>query len=258
MIALIGTVFVASLLGSMHCVGMCGAFVAFACNPTDAAGPRLAPIVAYNLGRLATYTLLGLVAGLIGHAVDLGASAFGLQQAAAIVAASMLVAFGLGAFLRTRGVRLPRAPIPGFLRSIVIAGQKAAMAMTPTRRALTVGLLTTLLPCGWLYAFAIAAAGTGSPWLGALTMAVFWAGTLPALIALGASVQRFAGPLASRMPVLTSLAIVVVGLLTIGTRLPLLLGGEAMAGEPTPSGVAGAIEHVRTVDHADLPCCEDH
>jgi len=239
MIALIGTILVASLLGSMHCVGMCGAFVAFACTsaPDDRAPrrswlpPHASLIIAYNGGRLLTYTLLGALAGLLGQAIDLGASAIGLQRAAAGLAAAFLIGFGVISILRIKGVRVPKMPIPTPLQRVVAAGHRRAMDMSPIMRALVVGLLTTLLPCGWLYAFAVAAAGTGNPLLGAVTMAAFWMGTLPALVALGASLQHLGGSLAARMPLLTSLAIVVVGLLTLAGRLPMLMESEAMAGD---------------------------
>ena len=60
-------ILVASLLGSVHCAGMCGGFVCF-----YAAGARttLATHVAYNLGRLVSYLLLGVMAGLVGMSVD--------------------------------------------------------------------------------------------------------------------------------------------------------------------------------------------
>lgn len=251
MIALIGTILVASLLGSMHCVGMCGAFVAFACAPGADAKPRLGPLVAYNAGRLTTYAGLGALAGLLGQAVDLGAGAIGLQRMAGVIAAAFLVGFGVVSILRIRGVRIAKVPVPGILQRVVTAGHRRAMGMTPIARALVVGLLTTLLPCGWLYAFAIAAAGTGSPVLGAVTMAAFWLGTLPVLVALGASVQRLAGPLAQRMPMLTSVAIVSVGLLTLVWRVPL---PSAMAHEQ-PTSIEEASTHITDLDHDDLPCC---
>ena len=256
MIALIGTILVASLLGSMHCVGMCGAFVAFACAPGADAKPRMGPLVAYNLGRLTTYTLLGAIAGLLGQAIDLGAEAIGLQRAAAMLAAAFLVGFGVISILRLRGVRIPKAPVPSVLQRVVTAGHRTAMGMTPITRALVVGLLTTLLPCGWLYAFAIAAAGTGSPLLGAVTMAAFWLGTLPALVALGASLQHLAGPLARRMPMLTSVAIVCIGLLTLAGRMPMLMASPAMASQ-TPASIEEAAAHVAEIDHEELPCCSE-
>jgi len=86
-------------------------------------------------------------------------------------------------------------------------------------RASTTGLLTTLLPCGWLYAFVAAAAGTGRVDRALLTMGVFWLGTLPMMLAVGYGVQRLSGPLRTRLPVVTATAVVVMGLLSIAGKL---------------------------------------
>jgi sulfite exporter TauE/SafE len=86
-------------------------------------------------------------------------------------------------------------------------------------RAGALGLLTTLLPCGWLYAFVVTAAGTGHPARGALVMTAFWLGTLPVMIGVGLGAQRMFGPLRRRLPVVSAAALVVIGLLSIGGKL---------------------------------------
>lgn len=250
MTALISAVFAASLLGSMHCAGMCGAFLAFAVTaegrPDLRARARLN--AAYNLGRLVTYTALGAVGGFVGAAVDLGGSALGLQRAAAALAGSMMIVVGLIAVARAAGVRLPRAPLPAGLRTLVGRGHRAAMGLPPVARAASIGLLTTLLPCGWLYAFAITAAGTASPFKGAVTMAVFWLGTLPVMIGLGVSLQSLTGALRARLPLVTSLLIVVVGLFTVAGRVSM----PAFAARPAGDA---SIERVNTLGNELPPCC---
>lgn len=219
MTPLIAAIFLASLLGSMHCAGMCGAFLAFAVTPGDAPVSRAALQGAYHLGRLVTYTALGTAAGALGHAVDLGGSMAGLQRTAGSLAGTMMVVFGLLAVARVLGVRLPRAPVPAVIQRALTAGHRAAFDLPPLARAGATGLLTTLLPCGWLYAFVITAAGTADAAHGALAMLVFWLGTLPALITLGAGIQGLAGPLRKRLPLVTSLAVVCVGVFTVVTRM---------------------------------------
>lgn len=225
MTALLLAVLVASLLGSSHCAGMCGAFVLFAvATPDDTPGvwrSRAMLNAAYSLGRLVTYSLLGAVAGLLGAGLDLGGSMVGVQRTAAVVAGAMMVGFGVVALLRARGVRVGRIPLPGVVTRLVAGGHRAVADSAPITRAWTVGLLTTLLPCGWLYAFAVTAAGTGSPLSGAAVMAVFWAGTLPVLAAVAIGAQALAGPLRSRLPVLTSLLLVGVGVYTVLGRMTL-------------------------------------
>jgi uncharacterized protein len=234
-IALVSAVFAASLLGSLHCAGMCGGFLAFAVGLNEPTrGQRFRLHAAYHLGRLSTYTALGALAGGVGAAVDLGGASVGMQRTAAVLAGSLMVVFGAVALMAHAGVRLPRAPVPRFLRNLVASGHRAAFAMPPDARALVVGMLTTLLPCGWLYAFAVVAAGTARPELGALTMAVFWAGTLPVMVSLGAGLAALTGRLRRRVPILTSAALIVVGTRTAVERLAL----PSFAGATPPSSSA--------------------
>lgn len=268
MLPLIVAIFVASLLGSAHCVGMCGAFVAFAVGSSDgrAAAPSRARLnAAYNGGRLVTYVLLGVVAGAFGAALDLGGTALGVQRGAMVAAGAFMVAFALVSLARSLGVRVPRAPLPRWLHRVVAAGHRVAFEMPPTLRALTIGLLTTLLPCGWLYAFAVAAAGTGSPWIGAIVMAAFWCGTLPALAALGFGIQSLAGPLRRKLPALTAVLMAAVGVWTLLGRfnVPALSVAAAGAGVATAGACASTSERtveqtiaeVGELDHAKMPCC---
>lgn len=250
MISLFAAVFVASLLGSMHCAGMCGAFLAFAVGNGES---RTAPNAAYNGGRLVTYTILGAIAGGVGAAVDLGGSAAGVQRAAAALAGAMMIGFGLVAVLRVIGVQVPRVPLPGFLRTAVTAGHRRVMNWKPLSRAAAIGLLTTLLPCGWLYAFAVTAAGTASPWAGAATMAAFWVGTLPMMISLGVGVQALAGPLRRRLPLITSLVLVGVGLSTLFGRLHV----PSFAGSQPPASLEQLTSHVRSLNSSESPCCHE-
>lgn len=225
---LVVAVFVASLLGSMHCAGMCGGLLLFAVGDTGRAKPNAEPEAeagdaprpraqgwrlhaAYHLGRLTTYSLLGAAAGAAGAALDLAGRLAGLQRAAAILAGCMLIGFGLIAAGRALGARIPHARVPKPLLAFVERSQRAAFALRPLPRAGAIGLLTTFLPCGWLYAFAITAAGTGSAAIGALTMAVFWLGTLPVMMTLGIGLRAMSGALGKHLPLVSACLVIIVG-----------------------------------------------
>ncbi|MFT3787437.1 MAG: sulfite exporter TauE/SafE family protein [Tepidisphaeraceae bacterium] len=182
---LIPAIFFASLLGSLHCAGMCGAFVALAVNGANEGASKIATQSAYHLGRLVTYVTLGAIAGTLGSLLNVAAKLAGLQPVAYAFAGASMVIFAGIALLRINGVKIARLPLPGFMQELLVRGHRVAMHRTPIARAATIGLLTTLLPCGWLYAFVITAAGTGSTLLGAGAMAVFWLGTLPMLVTIG-------------------------------------------------------------------------
>ena len=166
-----------------------------------------------------TYALVGAVCGLLGAAVDRGGARLGCHRAAALLAGGMMIAVGVAAVLRAVGVRLPQVPLPGLIQRLVLAGQRAAFALRPLPRALCIGLLTAFLPCGWLYLFASYAAGTGSPLWGALFMIAFWLGSVPALLLAGVGVQTLARLLGRRLPLVTALAIVVLGVVTLVLRM---------------------------------------
>lgn len=253
MSALILAVFVASLLGSLHCAGMCGAFLAFAVGDPGSPGGGGARLhAAYNLGRLVTYAALGGVAGLIGGALDTGGALLGVQRLAAIGAGAIMTGFGVVVLLRTRGVRVPRLPLPRAFERALSASHRRAARQAPIVRASLTGLLTTLLPCGWLYAFVVTAAGTGHPGWGALTMAAFWLGTLPVMIALGAGLRRATGALGKRLPTLTALALVGVGGFTVVQRIRLAPFERSAVATDT----GAQIERVTSLKSSDAPCCD--
>ena len=210
MTALVVAVFLASVLGSLHCVGMCGAFLALAFTDVPQAG-RWRLSVSYHGGRLVTYTALGIAAGSTGSLLDLGGTLAGINSVALPLAGFTVIAFGVVGLLRQRGVSIKHLHLPQAWVKQVHRAQGVAMQMPPTQRALTIGLLTTLLPCGWLYAFAATAAGTANPMMGGLVMVVFWSGTLPALVSCGVGVQALAGPIGRRLPGLTCIALIVFG-----------------------------------------------
>lgn len=106
-------------------------------------------------------------------------------------------------------------------------------------RAASIGLLTTLLPCGWLYAFVVTAAGTADPVMGGVTMAVFWVGTLPMLIAVGTLARRATGALGSKLPAITAGAVIVVGVVTVIDRAGLVNLTPRMLNDATAVDIAG-------------------
>jgi len=214
--ALAVTVLAASLVGSLHCAGMCGGFVAFYAG----AGGRRPGLghAAYNAGRLAAYAALGALAGALGAALDLAAAPAGIQRGAALLAGALMALWGTWTLLEMAGVRVARLEPPAALSGAVARGVAAVAAQPPVTRALVIGLLSGLLPCGWLYAFIVTAAGTGDPLRGAGLMAVFWLGTLPVMAGLGVAVQALAGRMRRWVPAACAVAMIVVGLLAVAGR----------------------------------------
>ncbi len=201
-----------SVVGSLHCVAMCGPLIGLA------GGTRSARFAAlHSLGRLATYTTLGVAAGAVGRAVDLAGDLAVVQHAAAILAALVIIAWGALALATALGWRTARTS-GGTAGKAFTHGLVQLRSRPPGMRAWLTGVLTGLLPCGWLWAFVIAAAGAGSPLDGGLTMVAFWAGTVPAMFGMltfgGALLDR----LRARIPVLTAVTLILLGLGTLAMR----------------------------------------
>ena len=167
------------LLGSFHCVGMCGA-IALALPAAGGGSARryLAGRVLYNLGRVTTYATLGAGAGLLGQGLRLA----GVQQ-------SLSIASGLLILLLVAVPERYTAQLAGWLGlSRPLAWLKTTMARLFQQSALpalyATGLLNGLLPCGLVYlalAGALSAPGVAGA---AAYMALFGLGTLPLMLGL--------------------------------------------------------------------------
>lgn len=255
-------VLIASFLGSPHCAGMCGPFMMFALGTSDAAASpnrRFNLIayqhMAYHGSRLIAYALLGIAAGMIGAALELGGAWLGFQRTATMVAGAAMIVFGLVACGRYLGLRIPYLGTPRFLQRWLTAGNRRAARLKPTRRAALVGLLTTFMPCGWLYAFLFAAAGTGTAVGGVLTMTFFWLGTVPVLMALGIGLQKLAGPVRAKLPLVTGIFIVFVGLYAISHRASANLQSWAETRSPAAAPET-VVDEIRQLDVEQMPCCQ--
>lgn len=224
-LALLG-VLTASLLGSLHCVGMCGGLVAAYVG----AGPGHVEFKAhglYSVGRLLAYLALGGAAGQIGALVDLAGRLAGAQRVASSIAGVVILIWGGCALAIACGLRVPRLHGPRAVQRWLFRALAGVAALAPRRRALLVGLLSALLPCGWLYAFVASSAGTGSALAGALVMGTFWLGTVPSLMLTGATWSLVSAPLRRSMPVASAVLLIVLGLLAVSGRarldLPLVV-----------------------------------
>jgi sulfite exporter TauE/SafE len=198
---------------------------------------------------------LGAGAGAVGAAIDWAGGAAGLVRTGAVVSGLLVVLVGLFWIvpgLSDRALRLTR-PLWGRLGIESWLGRRALghglvqlKRRRTTVRAGLLGLLTPALPCGYLYAFVLSAAGTGSALGGALLMFAFWLGTLPVLVVVGQAVTRLSRTLWVRLPVVTGLLFVTIGVLGVL--------GHALAQAPHPGGTPAealqAISRGQTHEHA--------
>ena len=248
---LLGTVFLASLLGSLHCVGMCGPFALLAANDPQQRSSATLPTLAYSGGRLITYSMVGAIFGSLGMALNRGASFTSWQQSATAVAGVLMIVVGVVSIARLLGMKIWVTNIFSPFQRILSRVFKMSKTMTPFWRALAIGAVTSLMPCGWLYTFAITAAGTGSPAWGTVLMATFWLGTVPIMAALMLGVNRIGTAFQKQLPFAMAGLVTIIGIYTIVYRAPIALTTQTVEVTSAEELAHGLNEK----DHESLPCC---
>jgi len=224
-------VFVASLLGSLHCASMCGPFAVFALMRDKRRGPWSMQAL-YHGGRLLAYVALGAIGGGLGATLNVGGSLLGLGRIAGVVTGVLLVALGARRVLAILGVRTPAVPGGATTARLLVRAQSVVLRGDPVVRALGTGLGTALLPCGWLYAFVVVAAGTARASTGALVLLIFWTGTVPILAGIGAGARLALARAGRAVQVVTALVVIGLGLVSIAGRWNIVVPA-ATAATPT-------------------------
>jgi hypothetical protein len=174
----IWTGFVVGLVGSLHCIGMCGPIVA--ALPSDSSRwSLLAGRLLYNFGRVITYSFLGALFGLLGRSLVMA----GFQEWLSI---SLGVLIMLAVLVPTRFTQ----PIIGYLalnhlftKATKVWGKLFRSKSRPA--LLTIGILNGFLPCGFVYIGIAGAVSTSTALSGAAYMGLFGLGTVPIMLALG-------------------------------------------------------------------------
>lgn len=177
--------FFASILGSAHCLGMCGPYVAICAArlaPEGAsASVRLLVRLLFNAGRMVTYAAIGWVVGSMGQ-IALIALPPGLSGTVALVAGLLagIFALVLMGVVKDPARLLSRAGVDVLIRGGLKRAFKAPGLIAPV----LLGSLQGAFPCAMVYAAASRAATAGNAARGAATMLVFGLGTIPAIFAL--------------------------------------------------------------------------
>jgi sulfite exporter TauE/SafE len=164
-------------LGSFHCVGMCGPIaLAIPVNRTSVFSVISGSIV-YNGGRILTYAVIGLLAGLIGQ----GFAFAGMQNILSISMGILILAFLLIPGMSRIG--LGKSFILRFVERLK-SKFRTLFGIYTTRALFFIGLMNGLLPCGLVYMGLTGSVATGNAINGALFMAGFGLGTFPAMLSV--------------------------------------------------------------------------
>ena len=205
---------VAGVTGSLHCALMCGPL---ACaSPAVSGAERRAAAIAWHLGRIIAYTMVGLLLGALGKGASSGLQLTVTPVLPWLMAAGLLItALDLGRHAR---------PLP-FVGSISKGLLRLGLKMSGRTRGFLLGAATPFLPCGLLYGLFLAAIATGTPWGGAAVMGAFSLGAIPALVALQLGAHRLTiSPrlvqVARRVVPLTAAGVLIARALTTSPESP--------------------------------------
>lgn len=196
------------LLGSFHCIGMCGP-IAFML-PVDRTNQvkQFFQILSYHLGRLTAYSIIGLIFGFLGK----GFKFFGFQQQLSILTGVlMILTIVFPRIFRNTKITQPISTLVLKLKSAL--GKELKNKRNDT--FFTIGFLNGYLPCGLVYMAVLGAITTSNPLAGALYMFLFGLGTVP-LMSVVVYLGNFTkGIFKRRIQQVIPIAVVIIGVLFI-------------------------------------------
>ena len=219
------------LVGSLHCLGMCGPLVlAYSLNLKSADGPPWGGKVAlfqnglhhlaFHLGRLVAYGFLGALAALLFYAADLDRLFINIRGSMTLLGGSLMVVLG---FVLLRVLPLPRA----MTRLFAASGSQWGKRLSPLFQSqkvgskMALGLAAGFLPCGLSWAMILKAGTTQNAVTGWLTMLAFGLGTVPALFLTGFSVSFLSSKARAVGDRIAALSIITMGSILVfkGARI---------------------------------------
>jgi len=206
---------IAGLLGSAHCVGMCsGLSGLFAVNASvSSLRSQLPMALTYNLGRILSYAVLGIIVGSFGSViVKVSPSIAGPVR---FVSGAVIILVGLKVAFDWRFLNIVER-MGSTLWSRIAPVAQRLVPVTSFPKALGLGLVWGWLPCGLVYSVLLIAATSAKPLSGAIVMFAFGVGTLPAMVMTGlgaAQLSRIMRRRGTRIGL--GLLIVILGVLTI-------------------------------------------
>lgn len=161
------------LLGSFHCIGMCGPIAFMLPVDRNNRVRRVSQIFLYHFGRLLTYSIIGLLFGFLGKSFYL----FGIQQYLSIAIGIIMIVIVLIPYKTFNKYNFSK-PLYKLISKVKSALGKELKKKT-SDTFLTIGFLNGFLPCGLVYMSLFGALATGNTWQGSLYMFLFGLGTIP-------------------------------------------------------------------------------
>jgi sulfite exporter TauE/SafE/copper chaperone CopZ len=205
--------FFLGLLTGFHCISMCGGFVI---SYAAKAKSKVRAHLEYGVGKTVGYALVGGLFGLFGSFIAFTPQ---IRGYAAIIAGLFLIIFGLNMLNIFPWLRKIIIKPPKFLNKYTVSAHKS-------KNPLKIGLLNSLLiACGPLQAMYIYAAATGDFFQGALSLAVFGLGTLPALLSFGVVASMISAGSTKKILKVSAIVVILLGVVMLNRGLALTGNG---------------------------------
>ena len=228
-----GMLFLIGLLTSVHCVAMCGGISLSQTlhkGSSDLSKVMFRNTLAYNMGRVLSYTVIGGILGAVGGLTGIGGSlrnAPVFQGVLKLLAGVVMVIMGINMLGLFPAIRKLKLRIPFLSKA----------AMPKGRTPFVVGLCNGLMPCGPLQSVQILALASGSAFTGAMSMLCFSLGTVPLMLGFGTVVSMLGKRFTRQVLRAGGILVVVMG-------LSMMAQGNALAGfgNLIPSGTGGLRE----------------
>jgi len=197
------------LMGSFHCVGMCGPIAIALPLHGNTVPQKILGATLYNLGRTVTYGVMGTLFGLLGQGLGL----LGFQQKISVIMGIVMIISVLFPALFKNQYRLDKSwfSIVGKLKKTI----GDMFSIRSFSSLFFIGLLNGLLPCGLVYMAVAGAIGTGNALEGTLYMILFGLGTIPMLLAISLAGNMMSQAIRKKINKLIPVLVIVVGLLFI-------------------------------------------
>lgn len=206
------------LLGSLHCLGMCGPLVASLPLQSSTAGRNAMNVGIYHGARVTAYGLLGVIPGIIGEGLKMTLAQQWISVAIGII-------FILSAVMALKGHFRFRIP---FLERMTFSVQNLLISLrknSGTPGLFLMGFLNGLIPCGMVYMALAAALGRSGMWATMTYMMTFGLGTVPIFIVLAVVQYQSAFKLRTYLQKLVPYTLAIVGLIFIwrgiGVEVPM-------------------------------------
>lgn len=209
MIELYGMALLTGLVGSLHCIGMCGPIAIALPLGKRHFGYKLLGSITYNLGRIITYGLLGAVFGLLGQGIEMA----GLQKWASILIGAAMILSVIAPALFKGKIKYEQVFF-GYAGKLI--GQfRKLFTISSLPSLFLIGLLNGLLPCGLVYVAIAGAINTNNTLNGIMYMIIFGLGTIPVMAAIPIIGNLIGKNIRKRFSKVLSVFIVILGIIFI-------------------------------------------